>query len=141
MTTVVAPRPYRSPDAVRDPVARTLAAMRGVSDGAAHQFALRIKSNLLTLMHAYRSAGKVALGQRLLADAAAALDPSRPDMGTFKDVLRRSQEADATEMEAGEIFHLTPAPSTARTWRIATETAIEAGRAKNRLLRVIEEAA
>lgn len=137
------PRAYRQPDAVRDPVARTLAVMRGSTPGAAHQLELRLKSQSLTLMHAFRAAGKVDRGRRWLTDLAHALDPHAPDLRpeAIRAVFLRSQEADAAEMEAGEGYHLDPTPATARRWRIASETACEAHRDKCRVLRAIEERA
>lgn len=130
---------YRDPDAVRDPVARTLGVMRNSTAGAAHQFELRTKSSALTLMHAMRSAGSIDRGHRFLADLKHALRPEAPKLST--DLIRRAQEADLAE-ELSECRFLTePTPANAQVWRLDIERAIAVAEEQAAALRSYEEAA
>lgn len=143
MRTVARPTPparYQPADSVaRNPVRRTLAVMRGMTEGSAHQWMMTVESNALTLMHACRSAGQVDRGQRILADLRAALSPHTPKL--THALIRAAQEADAAEEEAETAYLVAPTPATARVWRIAIETASARAEELARALRAVEVSA
>ncbi|MCC7132454.1 MAG: hypothetical protein IT352_07415 [Gemmatimonadales bacterium] len=134
-----APARYQPAEPVaRNPVRRTLAVMRGMTEGSAHQWMMTVESNALTLMHACRSAGQEDRGQRFLADLRAALSPRAPKL--TPELIRAAQEADAAEEELETRYLLDPTPATARAWRIGIETAAARADDLARALRAIEEA-